>query len=169
MSIQLGFFRSFSSYFSLFGPCAVCIVSWFCNQSSSALFLCSLGVAVSMHWHNLQFWYISPPLLFLTPTVSLHRPWDLKPHAWSLVCLFSGQFLEVLPSFTSEMTPRILQELQPRRLSFSWDFCYKVWFRVVFSFSWDNLFNFSFSRNMFDSVWFQYSQVLVGFHLLRAF
>ena len=56
----------------------------------------------------------------------------------------------------------IFRRGQPRCLSVWWDFCYTVWFRVVFSFSWFFFFNFFFFC-MFDGVRFQNSQVFVYF------
>ena len=50
------------------------------------------------------------------------------------IFLFSGSFVEVLPSSTSRMVPSILQGAYPRGLYFWWDFCDVVWFRVFFIF-----------------------------------
>ena len=61
--------------------------------------------------------------------------------------LFSGPFVEVLLWSTLRLVPGILQ---PRYSSLWWDFCYVVWSRVVFSFSWCIIFLFFLS---FPHVW----------------
>ena len=50
--------------------------------------------------------------------------------------------LVFLLSSTLRIVPSILLGGQPWRLSLCWDFYYAVWFRVVFSFTWDILFFF---------------------------
>ena len=64
------------------------------------------------------------------------------PKASSLVFLFFGPFVEILPGSTLRMVLSILRVGQSRYLSLSWDFCYVVWVRVIFSFSWGILFLF---------------------------
>ena len=59
------------------------------------------------------------------------------------------------------MVPSIYQAGQPFD---EIDFCHIFWFRVVFSFSWDTLLNYSFFHlHLFDGVCFQYYQVYVVF------
>ena len=43
-------------------------------------------------------------------------------------------FDEVLPSYTLRMVPNILHKEEPVYSSLFWDFCYRLWFRTVFSF-----------------------------------
>ena len=62
--------------------------------------------------------------------VCLCHLWDVKPYASLLVFLFSGLFVEVLPSSPLRVVASILQGVKLR-----WDFCYIVWFRVRLSFS----------------------------------
>ena len=83
-------------------------------------FLCILRVVVSVHWRYLLCRYP----LFLTNAVSIRHLWNVRPYVW-WVFLFSGSFVEVFPS--------------------SRDFCNLIWFRVVFSFSWDTFFLIFFS------------------------
>ena len=117
-----------------------------------------------MHRHYLECWRVLFFLLFLTPIVYQCNLRNVRPYESLLAFLFSGPFNGNLLSFTSRMVPSILQEGQPRCLSLWWDFCYVVWFQVVFAFSWDTFFyNFFFHLRLFNSVHFQYSQVLVSF------
>ena len=66
--------------------------------------------------------------------------WDERPYASSWVFLFSAPVVEILPSSTLRLVLSILRGGKPRFLSLWWDFCYIVWFRWVFSFSWGILF-----------------------------
>ena len=113
-----------------------------CYQSFSALFLCSPRVVVLMHQRYLQTRWVFFLLLFLTPRACLRHLLDVQPYtsSWDFLC--SGPFVEVLPSFNLRMVSSILRGGQPRCLILWWDFCYIVYFRIVFSFSWDTLFNF---------------------------
>ena len=61
------------------------------------------------------------------------------------------------------MVPRILRVGHTRYLSLWWDFCYVIWFRAAFSFSWDTLFKFYFHFRLFDGVRLQYFQVFLSF------
>ena len=72
--------------------------------------------------------------------------------------MVSGPHVDALLSSTSRMVPTFLRRAQTRHLSLWWDFCYVVWFRVVFSLSWDILFKCFFFR-MFDGVRYQDNQV----------
>ena len=49
-------------------------------------------------------------------------------------------FSSIYPSYTSRMVPSVLWEGQSRYYSVWWGFCYIVWFRIVFSFSWRIIF-----------------------------
>ena len=81
---------------------------------------------------------------------------------WSTCWSFFSSTLRIVSS--------ILRRRRPRCLSLWWDSCYIIWFRVVFSFSWDILFNFFLSSPLvswcplpvflFHGVRVQYSQVL---------
>ena len=82
--------------------------------------------------------------------------------ALSTAFLSYGPFIEVLPLSISRMVSSILQSVQWKILSLWWDFCNIVWFRVVFSFSWDIIFYFLFHIRLIDGVRFQYSQLLGG-------
>ena len=90
---------------------------------------------------------VSPPLpSFLIHIVCLYHLWDES----SLVFLFFGSFVVILPSSTLRIVPNILG----RYLSLWWDFCYIFWFQIVFSYSWGILFNFCFHLRFFDGVRF---------------
>ena len=75
----------------------------------------------------------------------------------------SGPFIRVLLWSTLGMIPSIYWGGQPRYLSLWWDFCYVLWFRKVFSFSWGILYYFFFHLHLLDGVRSQYSQIIVGF------
>ena len=81
ISIQLLFFQFlFSSYCCLVDLCVVCVVSGRCNRFFLTLFLCSLGVVVSMYrrYHLCcQGLFL---LLFSTHTTSLCHNRDLRPY-----------------------------------------------------------------------------------------
>ena len=81
---------------------------------------------------------VPPP--FLTHIVFLCHVWDVRPFELSLIFLFAGPFVEVLPSFTLRMVPNILQGGHFWCLYLLWDFCQIVCFRVDFLFSWDTHF-----------------------------
>ena len=124
---------------------------------------------LSMHQPCLECWEVLFLILFLTHTLYLRYLGDVRPDASPWVFLFSCPFVRVLPWSILRMVPNILGGGQPRYLSFWWDFCYVVWFRVVFLFSWGILFfSFLFHLRMFNSFRFQYSQVFVGFHFFKC-
>ena len=80
-----------------------------------------------------------------------------------IIFLFSGPFVEVLPSSILRIVPIIFQQVQTRCLFLCWDFYHIFWFQIVFSISWETLLkNFLFFHS-FDGVSFQYSQILVSF------
>ena len=124
------FYFCFLVIFCSIDSCVIYIVSG-CFNVFFCVFLCIFLVFISIHRRYLQCWRVLFFLLFLTHTLCLHRHWD-----------FSGLFVEGFPSPTSKMVLGILQGRQPRHLFLGWDFCYIVWFKVVFLFSWDTLFYF---------------------------
>ena len=96
-------------------------------------------------------------LLFLIRKVCIWYPSDIRPCASSLIFLSSVPFFWVLLLSILSMVPSILKERQPRCLSFWWNF----WFRLVWSRSSEVLFCYFFYHlRLFDSVRFQYSQLL---------
>ena len=97
----------------------------------------SLRVVVSIYWHYLECWRDLLFLIFLARIVCLCYLTDVRLYDSSLLFSFYGPFDEVLLSSTSRMVPSVSRGGQPRCLSPWWDFCNKVWFWVVFSFSWD--------------------------------
>ena len=105
-----------------------------CNQSSSAPFLWSIKVVISIHRSYLQYWWVLFLLLFMIHRVCLRHFWNVRSYAWSLVFLFFGRFVEFLLPFTLRMVSSNLWGRQPKYLSFWRDFCDLVWFPVVFSF-----------------------------------
>ena len=111
---------------------------------SLLFFLYSLRIVLSMSRRNLQCWRVLFLLIFLTHIVCLYLLWGVRPYSLSLVFLFFCPFAEVLPMSSLRIVPSILWGRQPRCLSLCWDFCNIVWFRVVFSFSWDLFLMFSF-------------------------
>ena len=130
MSIKLFFFLFlFPGYFGSVDTCVVWIVSSGWNQSFFALFYVTF---LSYQCINAILNSGSPLPLF---SRLLHL-WDVRPFASTWVFLFSGPFTEVLFSSTLRMVLSNLREGEPRYLSLWWDFCYVVWFRVVFSSSW---------------------------------
>ena len=131
----------------------------------SLLFLCILRVVMSKYRRYFQCLRILFFLLYLTHIVSLCHLGDIRPYGWSLVFLFSGLFVDGLPLSTLRMAPGVLQGYQPKRLSPWWDFCYIVWFRVVFSYSWDIPFSFSLAWCYLLPI-FPY---IYKFHFLRVF
>ena len=138
LSIHLFFFPILLSSYCSVKPCVV-FVRW--NQSFFTLFLCSLWIVVSMRQLCLQCQRFSFLLIFFYAYSLCHLS-DVSPYSSSLVFLFSRSFVEVLLSSTPRMVTSILKGGKPRCLSFWWDFCCRVWFWVVFSFSWDTLFKF---------------------------
>ena len=62
----------------------------------------NLQVFVSMHLHYLQCLQVLFLPLFLTHTICL---WDVEPYASPLAFLFSGPFVQVLPSSTLKLIP----------------------------------------------------------------
>ena len=124
----------FLSWLFLFCWCSCCrYFSEGCNKSSSASFNVSLyrcidGVLnASKSSSRFFFWHVTSVYV-----VSGY----VRPYALSLVFPFSGSFVWVLLFSTLRMVPSILRRGGlPRYLFFWWNFCYVVWFRVVFSFS----------------------------------
>ena len=158
ISSQLFFFPfRFSSYCWSADPWVVSDVSGHCNESIYAFYAVFETTYRCINTiFNVLFLF-----LFLTHIVCLYHLENVWPYTKSLVFLFSGPFAEVLLLSTLRIFSSMLQGGQPTYLSFWWDFCYAVWFRIVFSFSWGILFHFHF--RMFDSVRFQYTQVFVSF------
>ena len=115
----------------------VCIVSGRWEQSTTA-FLCSLQVVVS-----------TPSSVLASPLTPLFGAYSLSTSV--LECKALSFLVGVLLSST----------LADRQL-FWWNFCYLVWFRVVFLVLVRLLFFFPF--RMFKDVLFQFSLVFVGFH-----
>ena len=152
MSIQLLFFPFlFSSYYYSVDPCVACIFSGLCNQSF-----------FPQYWRDLFLF------LFFTLEVCHYHLLDVRPYASSGIFLFSGRFVEVLPSSTLRMVPGILRGGQFRCLFLWRDFCYIVWCWVVFSFCWGKL-KFFFSSAL---VWWCPLSIFVStckFPFLRLF
>ena len=102
----------------------------------SCFFLCLL-VVISMHLRYLNAGEFSSSFFSWhsrsTSSLGCKASW---------VFLFYGPFVEFLLSTILRMVPSILRRGQPRCLSLWRDFCYVVWFRVIFSFSWGILFKF---------------------------
>ena len=131
ISIQLFFFSFlFTSCYCSVNSCVVYVVTGCWNLCSFSY----LWVIVMMYHRNLLCWQVIF-LFFSTHIVCLYHFSDAKLDASSLVFLFSGSCVEVLPSPTSRMVLSILQRGQFRCLSFWWDFCNVVLFWIVFSFS----------------------------------
>ena len=105
-----------------------------------------------MQWHCLQCWQVLFFLLFLTNTVCLRHLWDVRPYIPSLVFLISTLFIELLFWSILRMVLSILRGRQSRCLSFWWVFCYVVWFRIVFSFSWVFFSSLTVSLLIFPSI-----------------
>ena len=135
MSIQLfSVLFLFSGYFCSVDACVVCIVSDGCNQSSSSLVYVifeSLYQCIDAIKNDGDSFFF-----FLTYIVCPCCLWHVRPYASSWVFLFSGPFVEFLLWSILRIVPSILRVGQLRYLSLWWDFCYVLWFRVVFSFSW---------------------------------
>ena len=128
----------FSTYCSV-DPCVICVVSGRCNYSFSALFMQSSIRLID----ESSLFSVVIFLLFLTHIFCLYKFWDLRPSFYIVISfLVSGPFVEVLLSSILWMFPSILRMDQPRCVFLWWDFCYIVWFRAVFSFSWGFLLNF---------------------------
>ena len=127
----------FSGYFYSVDVYVVCIVSGGCNQSSGFLMNSS---SFCIDASTLSWMLVSPLLLFLTQYSLSMSLRGVRPYASSLVFLFSGPFVEVPLSSSSEIVPSIWQGEQSRCLSLWWDFCYLVWFWVSSSFFCDTLF-----------------------------
>ena len=91
--------------FPLIVVCGPCVFVPFLVAliSLSLLFLYSLRVVVSMHRNYLRCWRILFFFLFLTHIFSRCEKSDVRPYVSSLVFLFSGTFVKVLPSSTSKM------------------------------------------------------------------
>ena len=158
----LTMFKSSRVRFRLFVAGNIHIIAWFpifvswlllfcwllccqcCFWSLKLVFLCSffcnLRDVLSMYQRNLQSWRVLFLLLFLTYIVCLYHLRDVRSYVSSWVFLSSGLFVEVLLLSALRMVPSILGRDQPRRLSLCWDFCYIVWFWVIFSFSWGSVF-----------------------------
>ena len=112
--------------------CVVCIVFSRSNHSSFAVFYVVF---------EMSFWCIdtifnadeaSSSLFFLIRVVCLYYLSNVKLYASSWVFVFSVPFVKVLPSFTLRIVSSILRVEKLRCLSLRWDFCYIVWFRIVF-------------------------------------
>ena len=110
----------------------VCIVFGSCNQFSSALFMlfsCCIDWTLSLMQVNyLPSSFLGTYILFISS----------YPLSW--VFLFFGPFVGINLWSTLRIVPCILRGGHPRCLSLWLDFCYVVWFKVVFSFSWGILF-----------------------------
>ena len=104
----------------------------------------------------------------LSPSfLDTYNPWisSLGCEALCIVTSFflsSGPFVEVLWS-TLRTVLSMLCEGQSRYLSVWWNFCYIVWFRVVFRSPEVFYLIFFFHLRMFDDVRFHNSQVFVSF------
>ena len=112
--------------------------------SLSLLFICSLLDVLFRYRYYIQSWGMLFLLLFLRHIHCLCHFLDVKPYALSGVFLFPGPFVKVLLVSTLRMIPSILQVGQPKYLSLWLNFCYIIWFRLVFSFSELLFFIFSF-------------------------
>ena len=119
------FWLLFFCWFLLFELCLIAVITLY------IFFLCGLQVVVLRYQRCLQSWRVLC-LLLMIKIVCLCYRWGVKPYASSLVFLFTGTFLEVLPSSTSKIVPRILQERQPRFLPIWWDFYFIVWKYFLF-------------------------------------
>ena len=148
ISIQLFFFPFLFPRFCCCSACPyiVSAVTGCCNQSFITFFNV---VFESLHPHNLQCWQVLFLLLFLTHIVCL--------------CQLSDPFVLVPSLSILRIVLSILQGELLRCLSLWWDSCYRVWFQEVFSFVWSSFFLFFLRFLIFDSVHFQYSQILAIF------
>ena len=106
------FLLIFVFWLLLFCWCLSCL---YCFHSLNLSFSC-LRVFLSMYRHYLQYWR-AIFLLFLIHTPCRCYLWDIRPYASSWVFLFSGPFVEILPSSTLRIVPSILQRVKPRCLS----------------------------------------------------
>ena len=84
--------------------------------SLSLFFWCNLRDLLLMYRRYLQCWRVLFLLFFLSYIVSLYHLCDVSPIKSSLVFLFSGSFVDALPSSSLRIVPSILQEGQPRCL-----------------------------------------------------
>ena len=116
-----------------------------------------------MHRCNLKCKQVPFLLLFLAHSHCPHHLWDCKVSCIvnTFLIFFSTHGSSPLVHFKNG-TEYILRGRQPRYLSLRWNFCYVVWFPVVFLVSWGILFYIFFNLHMFDGVCFQYSQVFVS-------
>ena len=129
------FIQSFSNFYFLVLVVLLILVLFVLFQdlliSLYLIFLCSFQIIILIFQRYLQCQRILFLLLFSTHIDCLRHHCNIRPYASSLVYL-SGLFVEVLPLSNSTMVLSISQHWQPRYLFCRWDFCYIVWFRVVF-------------------------------------
>ena len=144
MSIQLFFFPFFLVIFVQLILVLLVLYLVAVNSLSPHFFLCNLRVVVLIYRRYLDCRQVFFHFLFLTHTVCQSYLWNVKPYATSLVFLFSRPFVGDPLWFSSRMVPSILRRVQARYLSLWWEFCYVVWFRVVFLFFWGIPFYFFF-------------------------
>ena len=129
----------FSGY-CIVNHCVVCVVSGLSNFNIcfffNVVFKSSYRCMDTKACESFFFF------LFMTHIVYLCHFSDIRLYAPSLVFLFSGPFMEVLPPFTLRIVSRISRGGEPWCLSRWWDFCYIVRFRVAFSLTRGTLFSF---------------------------
>ena len=105
------------------------------DRSSSALFLCSLRVVVSIPRRCFQCWQIHFFLLFWTYHLSPSSlQWKALGIIMSFLVFWSIFWSSSLIHFKN--SPEYLTKGTAKVFILWWDFCYMVWFWVVFSFSW---------------------------------
>ena len=114
------------------------ICSWLLYQSFSVLFYAvfySLHRCIDAVLNTCKFSSSA-----LKHTVCIRLFWDVRPYA-SWVFLFSGPFVEILLWSTLRMVPSKMSRTALIFIHFKGSLLL-LWFRIVFSFSWDTLFNF---------------------------